>query len=143
MSETGIDAPRRILAFSAAVEIGTGLTLMFDPALVVSVLLGMDASGAARPLGRCFGIALLALGSACWPSGQSVRSRSPAVRAMGTYNLLIALYLSGLGTVGRLGGPLLWPAVALHAGVALFLAWTWWNERRATGPRNPPGTAGI
>jgi hypothetical protein len=46
------------------------------------------------------------------------------------YNALIATYLAYLGTAGHLGGLLLWPAVALHAVVALLLAWTWRDNRR-------------
>lgn len=37
------------------------------------------------------------------------------------YNLLIALFLAYLGTVGHYGGILLWPAVALHGVVGLLL----------------------
>ena len=75
---------------------------------------------------------MLALGLACWPSRQRAESGSPAFRAMLIYNVLIALYLAHLGTVGHLGGLLLWPGVALHAVVALLLAWTWRDERRTT-----------
>ena len=89
------------------------------------MLLGLAVSGAGTPLGRYFGIALLALGLACWPSGQRAGSDSPAFRAMLTYNALIALYLAALGTVGGLEGLLLWPVVALHAAVALLLLGTW------------------
>jgi hypothetical protein len=75
-------------------------------------------------LGRCFGIALLGLGLACWPGRSRAESGLPAFRAMLSYNALIALYLAYLGTVGRMAGMLLWPAVALHAIVMLLLAWT-------------------
>jgi Ca2+/Na+ antiporter len=130
VSETSLDARRRILAFAAVVEVGTGLVLIADPAIVVRLLLGTEVSGAAALLGRCFGIALLALGLACWPGRQRAESGSPAFRAMLTYNALIALYLAYLGTVGHLGGLLLWPGVVLHAIVALLLVWTWRDERR-------------
>jgi len=123
---------RKILACAAVVEVGTGLVLMIDPAIVVTLLLGAEVSGAGTLLGRCFGIALLSLGLACWPSRQRAESGSPALRAMLIYNVLIALYLAHLGTVGHLGGLLLWPGVALHAVVALLLAWTWRDERRTT-----------
>jgi hypothetical protein len=46
-----------------------------------------------------------------------------AFRAMLAYNALIALYLGYLGFVANVGGVLLWPAVALHAAVALLLIW--------------------
>ena len=55
----------RTLAFAAIVEVGTGLVLMIDPAIVVTLLLGAEVDGEGILLGRCFGIALLALGLAC------------------------------------------------------------------------------
>jgi hypothetical protein len=81
-------------------------------------------------MGRFPGIAILALGLACWPSRQHAESSSPAFRAMLVYNVLIALFLVYLFKVGHLGGVLLWPGVALHAVVALLLIWTWLGERR-------------
>ena len=127
MSETSSGHLKKILAFSAAVEIGTGLVLMIDPAIVVTLLLGADAAGVAIAVGRCFGIALLALGLACWPGAQS---GSPTFKAMLIYNALIALYLAYLGTIRHVEGLLLWPGVALHAVVALLLVWAWRQERR-------------
>jgi Ca2+/Na+ antiporter len=122
----------RILAFAAFVEAGTGIALMLDPLLVVTLLLGTDLAGTGIMLGRCFGLALLALGLACWPGRKNGGSDfSPTVRAMLIYNLLIALYLAYLGTFVHLGGVLLWPGIALHAGVALLLVWTWRDEQRA------------
>jgi hypothetical protein len=44
--------------------------------------------------------------------------------------VLIALYLAYLGTLGHLGGSLLWPGVALHAVVALLLAREWFAALR-------------
>ena len=129
MSDTSLNTPRKILGFAAVVEVGTGLVLLIDPAIVVTLLLGAEVSGAGTLLGRCFGIALLALGLACWPSRQRAESSAPAFQAMLIYNVLIALYLAYLGTVGHLGGLLLWPVVALHAVVALLLVWTWRDER--------------
>jgi hypothetical protein len=120
-----------MLAFSAIAEGATGLALMFDPALVAALLVGPNLSGVGVVLGRCFGIALVALGLACWPGPQRVEGGSPAFRAMLTYNSLIALYLGDLGALGRPRGPLLWPAVAVHAMVAVSLLWTWRRGRRA------------
>jgi len=120
---------KKLLAFASIVEFGTGLVLLIDPRIVVTLLLGADVSGVGIPLGRCFGIALLALGLACWPSGEQARSGSPAFRGMLVYNVLIVLFLGYLFTVGHLGGVLLWPAVVLHAVVALLLIWSWRIER--------------
>ena len=128
MSNTSLITPWKILGFASVVEVGTGLVLLIDPAIVVTLLLGAEVSGVGTLLGRCFGIALLALGLACWPSRQRAESGAPAFRAMLIYNVLIALYLAYLGTVAHLGGLLLWPVVALHAVVALLLVCTWRNE---------------
>lgn len=116
---------RKTIAFAAIVEVGTGLALMVDPAIVAALLLGADLPAVGAVLARCFGIALIALGLACWPKPQRAEHNSPAFRAMLTYNSAIALYLAYLGTLGHLRGVLLWPAVALHAVVALLLMWTW------------------
>jgi hypothetical protein len=121
---------RRIVAFSALVEMGTGLGLLIAPAVVVALLTGRDFSDAWSPLSRCFGIAIVALGLACWPERQRAESGSPAFRGLLTYNTLIALYLASLGTLGQWRGLFLWLAVALHAVVALLLIWAWREGRR-------------
>jgi len=114
---------KKTLAMAAIAEAGTGFVLMIDPAIVGTLLVGAEVSGVGTLLGRCFGIALLALGVACWPSGHVTPSGSAAARAMLIYNVLIALYLAYLGSVGHLAGLLLWPVVALHAAIALLLLW--------------------
>ena len=111
----------KILSFASLVEVGTGLALIIAPRLVVGLLLGAELAAESVPLGRVAGVALLALGLACWPGRQQVDSASPALRGMLTYNVLLALYLAYLGTAGHQGGVLLWPAVVLHAVVALLL----------------------
>ena len=131
MSGTSRNPRAKVLIFAAVVEVGTGLVLMINPVIVGTLLLGVDVSGVGILLGRCFGIALLSLGLACWP-GQAVAPRfTPALRAMLTYNVLIALYLSYLGTAEQLGGVLLWPGVILHAVVALSLARAWCKVKRS------------
>lgn len=119
---------KKLLAFAAFAEFATGLAVLIDPAIVVTLLLGAEITGVGIPVARCFGIALLALGPACWPGASNVQTDSGAFRAMLVYNALIALFLVYLFVVGHLGGALLWPAVALHAGVALLLVWTWRSE---------------
>jgi hypothetical protein len=120
---------KKTLAFAAVVEICTGCALMFDPAIVVKLLLGAEPSGVATLLGRGFGITLLALGLACWPGRQQPGSDAPAFRGMLIYNVLIALFLAYVFTVDHLGGVLLWPAALLHAIVAVVLVWSWRAER--------------
>ncbi len=129
VTETSLNTLKKILAFAAVVEMGTGLALMIDPSMVVWLLLGPNPPVAEIPLGRLTGIAILALGLACWPSRRSAESGLSAFRAMLLYNVLVPLFLVYLFTVGHLGGVLLWPGVLLHAFIALLLVWTWRNER--------------
>jgi len=123
-----IDRARKILAFTVIVEGGTGLFLLLDPALVVALLVGAELSGVGAVVARCLGITLVALALACWPGAGTI---APAVRGMLIYNAATAVYLAYLGMAGHLGGPLLWPAAALHAVVAALLAATWRRDRNA------------
>jgi len=124
---------KQLLALASVAETATGLGLMADPRLIVSLLLGAEVSGVGVPVARCFGVALFALGLACWPTEPNAQTGSPAFRAMLVYNAAIALFLAYLFVAGHFGGILLWPAVALHAAVALLLLWTWQtvNRRRS------------
>lgn len=120
----------RLLAFSAGIEIATGLALVLAPRIVVTLLMGNKEPLDEMPLARVAGIALLALGIACWPSQRPVASNSPGFRAMLVYNVLIALYLAYLFMIRHVGGLLLWPAVLLHGVVALLLIWDWRSRPR-------------
>jgi hypothetical protein len=115
---------RRILAFSAIVEAGTGLALVAAPAFVLSSLIGGTVAEGWLPLGRCFGIAILALVMACWPGREPSGGRA-AFRGLLSYNALIALYLTVLGAAAQWRGLFLWPVVVLHALVALALILLW------------------
>jgi len=131
MSEARRNSLGKILAFAAVVEVGTGLALIIEPAIVIALLLGTNEPGQEITLARFLGIALLALGLACWPSGQRPEYYSTPFQGMLTYNLLVTLLLAYVGSVEHLGGLLLWPAVVLHAAVGLLLVWAWHTGRRA------------
>jgi hypothetical protein len=130
VDERGHRVMKRILLFSATVEVGTGLALMIIPAVVLTMLAGGDVADAWLPLGRCFGVAIVALGVACWPERQRAASGSPAFRGLLVYNTLIALYLAFLATRGQWHGGFLWPGAVLHAVVALSLILAWRGQRR-------------
>lgn len=129
--ETRIDTLRKTLTFAAIVEVGTGVVLIIDPAIVVKLLLGIEVADEGTLLGRCFGIAVLALGTACWPGRHAPGGGPAAVRAMLLYNVLIGVYLVYLGTAGHLRGLFLWPGVALHAALAFLFIWLRPNGRRS------------
>ena len=102
------------LTFAATAEAATGLALLIAPSLVAQLLLGEQLSGVAVPVARVAGLALIALGIACWPGG------SPLL-GMLIYSGAVTLYLAYLGFAGGLSGILLWPAVALHAVLTVLL----------------------
>jgi hypothetical protein len=107
---------KNVLIFAAVAETATGMALLIVPSLVGRLLLGEELTGVAIPVARVAGIALVGLGVACWPG--------PPVVGMLIYSALVALYLAYLGFAG-LTGIFLWPAVALHAILSVFLGRLW------------------
>ena len=90
------------------------------------LLFDAEVAGAGVSMSRLAGISLVALAVACWPHHDTLR----AFLGMLTYGLLAMLYLAWVGVNGSVG-VLLWPAVAVHAGLSVLLVWAWWKERRA------------
>lgn len=112
----------RLLTVTAIIEAATGLGLIVVPALVVRLLLGVEISGASITLGRVAGMALLALGVACWLAHYDEQSRAATglVGAMLLYNLGTMVILGAAGACSQLVGILLWPAVVLHGALAVW-----------------------
>jgi hypothetical protein len=111
-----------VLIFAAVGEAATGVALLVIPSLVGQLLLGEELTGIALPVARVAGIALVALGLACWPG-------TPRV-GMLTYSAAVTLYLAYLGFAGGLSGILLWPAVALHTVLSVLLARAWFENKQ-------------
>ena len=105
---------KRVLALAAVAEIATGAALIVVPSLVGQLLLGAELSGVSIPVARVLGIALIALGVACWPG-------TPLI-GMLTYSAAVTLYLAYVGFFGGWSGILLWPAVLLHLILTALLA---------------------
>jgi hypothetical protein len=112
----------RLLALTALIEAVTGLALLVVPAVVVRLLLGAEISGVAIPLGRVAGVALLALGVACWLAGGDTKSRTGRglVVAMLVYNVGAVVVLGVAGIQSPTVGIVLWPVVILHAVMAVW-----------------------
>ncbi|MBL8419470.1 MAG: hypothetical protein JNK92_02435 [Dechloromonas sp.] len=110
-----------VMIFAAVGEASTGLALLIVPALVGRLLLGEELTGIAIPVARVAGIALVALGLACWPGNPRI--------GMLTYSAAVMLYLAYLGVTGSSTGLLLWPAVVLHLILTLLLARAAHGER--------------
>lgn len=123
-----LDRHRVTLILAAVAETGTAFALLIEPAFVSMLIWGAPLAVVAPALARCFGIALTALALRCWSVHRDAGGTS-SLQAMLLYNAIIAVYLTYLGAALRLSGPLLWPAVLFHVGVAISLAWPLRRER--------------
>ena len=111
----------RLLAFAAIAEAVTGVALIVVPSLVVKLLFGADITGIGVVTSRFAGLGLIALCVACG----AFESASRALYGMLTYSSLATLGLFYLAVGGKWNGPLLWPAVVMHAVLTLLLARVW------------------
>ena len=105
---------RKVLILAALAEAMTGLALLLVPSLVGRLLFGEELTGTGILAGRVTGIALIALGVACWPG--------PPVAGMLIYSAAVTLYLAYVGFAVGSAGILLWPAVVLHLVLTATLA---------------------
>jgi hypothetical protein len=124
---------KKLLALAAAGEAGFSLVLLASPPIAVRLLFGAEITGAGIVMSRVAGIALIALGVACWPPSDAGSSPSRALRAMLCYGLLAALYLAYLGIRREWVGVLLWPAVLVHAVLTCLLGRAWLKDRQSKG----------
>jgi hypothetical protein len=104
---------KNVLVLAAVGEAATGVALMLVPSLVGQWLFGAELAGVGITMARVTGIALIALGIACWPG--------PPILGMLTYSAAATLFLAWVGLSGGSVGVLLWPAVVLHAILTLLL----------------------
>jgi hypothetical protein len=114
---------KTLFAVTAVIEAGAGLALIIWPSVAVMLLLGSSLDNpAGLTLGRVAGAALLALGVACWLARHDAESPSAAglIMAMLLYNSAVVLLLAVAGVFSGLVGIFLWPAVALHAAMAVW-----------------------
>lgn len=105
------------------IELGAGLALLCLPSATASLLIGatLDAPGPLT-VARLGGAGLLALGLACWlgrDDAQGAAARG-VVTAMLLYNVGAVAVLAFAGIGFGLHGVALWPAVVLHAAMAVW-----------------------
>jgi hypothetical protein len=114
---------KKLLIVTALVEAPVGLLLLTAPGVVVGLLLGAPIAEPVTPvLARIAGAALLALGVASWTAREEGASRAGRglIAALLLYNAVAVAVLAGAGAGQGLAGILMWPTVALHAGLALW-----------------------
>jgi len=100
----------RLLKLTAIIEAATGLGLIAVPAIVIRLLLNAEISGATVPLSRVAGMSLLE---------RSCSARG-LVSAILLYDIGAALILASAGICSGFVGIALWPAVILHAAMAVW-----------------------
>jgi hypothetical protein len=118
-------ANSRTLLFlvTAFVEAGTGLGLLALPAVAFDLLLGLKQPAAeALFVGRIAGAALLAIGVASWLTrrDESRPTQFGLLTGIAIYNVATTALLAYAGAALEMAGLLLWPAVALHAGLTVW-----------------------
>ena len=115
----------KLLAATAVIEGGAGVTLVCLPALAIWLLLGVgDPSAEALVFGRIGGLALLSLGIVCgFAHGDTgSRSRRGLLWALLAYNVGASVVIALAGAVMQMSGILLWIAVILHAVMTAWCA---------------------
>jgi hypothetical protein len=115
--------PKALLSVMAAAEAAAGLALLAAPSVVVELLLGATpGTPASVTVGRVAGVALLALGVACWLAREDAvgRAAKGLIAAMLLYNLgVVAIFVLARMGAG-LSGIGFWPVVLAHAGLAAW-----------------------
>ena len=110
------------LVTTALIEAPLGLCLLFLPAIPLAILLGLDPAAVETLfVGRVAGAALLAIGVASWMArADTSHAQFGLLTALLIYDAAAAILLVFAGTVLKMIGVLLWPAVALHAVLAAW-----------------------
>ena len=115
--------PKSLLSVTGALEAATGLVLLMAPSVLVELLLGAaPGTSAGLTVSRVAGVALLALGVACWLAreDQAGRAAKGLVAAMLLYNVaVIAILVLAWMSLG-LFGIAFWPVVLAHTGLAAW-----------------------
>jgi len=108
---------------TAGLEAATGLALVLSPSVPASMLLGASLdTPAGLVIARMTGGALLAIGTACWLSRNDEKSRAATglIAALLLYNTAAVAFLVHASLGMGLSGIGLWPAVVLHAALAVW-----------------------
>jgi hypothetical protein len=112
-----------LLIVTAFIEAGAGLLLLIVPSVPFALLLGVDqAAPEATVVARIAGAALFSLGVACWVgrNEDACPARKGLFLGVLIYDLAAAGILASTGWFSTRVGIALWPAVGLHAALAVW-----------------------
>jgi hypothetical protein len=123
--ETAVHAKNRklFLLTTACLEAATGLGLLLLPSVLFAVLFGSKPPEVdAIFIARVAGVALFAIGIASWMARTDTLNQAQRGLLTGilVYNVAVSALLTFAGSVLMMRGVLLWPAVALHATLAVW-----------------------
>ena len=113
---------RQLFVATAMIEMAAGLALALSPSLPDFLLLGPPLNTPGGIVARIAGAALLSLGVACWLARndeQSAAARGLVVAIL-LYDTTAVVVLAYAGLGLSLNGLGLWPAVVLHAAMAVW-----------------------
>ena len=109
-----------VVAVAVWLEILAGASFLIAPGIACRLLFAYPPDGVGIPLARFAGVALIALGIACLPWADPGPHRSAALGLL-VFNVEVTALFSFLAFATTFRGVLLWPAVVLHAILAVAL----------------------
>lgn len=114
---------RQFFIVTGVLEVVTGLAFIVVPSQIATLLLGAPITAPpASVMARLFGVALLALGLACFLLAGNAQGRAARRLAAGAvfYDIaaLVGLVYAGLGL--GMSGVLIWPGALLHLALAIW-----------------------
>jgi hypothetical protein len=117
-------SPMKLLCLvTALIELGAGLALLSFPSATAALLVGAPLeTPTSLTVARVGGAGLLALGVACWIARDDTQSRSARglIAAMLLYDIAAVVLLIFASIDFELHGGALWPAVIIHAAMAIW-----------------------
>jgi hypothetical protein len=114
---------KKLLTMTAVIETGPGLLMVILPSLAATLLFGSPLdTPAGLTAGRSAGAALVAIGVASWLTRNDGQSRAARglVGALTIYNTAIVAIFAYAGLVLGLSSTGFWPAVLVHAAMAVW-----------------------
>jgi hypothetical protein len=112
-----------LLIVTALLEVGTAIPLFFVPAVPLALLLGLgEAAPETLLISRVTGAALLAVGVTSWfaRKGEPSDAQYGVLIGILIYDAAAAALLAYAGLGMGLVGVTLWPAVVIHAALAVW-----------------------
>jgi hypothetical protein len=117
--------PKSLLSVMGALEAAIGLALLAAPSVVVELMLGAEPGAPAGvTVSRVAGVAVLALGVACWLARDDSAGGAAKglIAAMLLYNVgVVAILIHAWASLG-LFGIAFWPVLLGHTGLAAWCA---------------------